>query len=94
MRSQPCQGQIAHLTDLEPGQKATIVGVEGDPSLKCRLGALGILKGTEVMLDYIAPLGSPRIYSVLGYRISLRNRDAEHIVLCLHDDERGNLLPI
>ncbi|MFN3077730.1 MAG: hypothetical protein ABT940_12800 [Alphaproteobacteria bacterium] len=32
-------------------------------------------------VDYTAPLGDPRAYTVLGYQITLRNSDAQQVVL-------------
>jgi len=72
------------LADLGAGQRGIVVGVGvGDETLKRRLTAFGIVRGTEITLDRAAPMGNPRAYSLLGYRLSLRNEDARAILLRL-----------
>jgi len=83
-QSETEQQQIAPngtLADLDPGERAIIQSVKGDPALKRRLSVLGLVRGTEVALDFAAPLGDPRAYSVLGYQISLRNEEARMVFL-------------
>ena len=69
------------LADLGPGERAFVKGIEGDAGLKRRLSILGLVRGVEVVLDFAAPLGDPRAYSILGYQLSLRNEEARKIVL-------------
>ncbi len=72
---------ISTLAELNPGEQGTIDRIEADASLKRRLSALGIVKGTKIYLDFTAPMGDPRAYSLLGYQLSLRNEDARRIIL-------------
>ena len=69
------------LADLGPGERAVIRRIEGDSSLKRRLSVLGLVRGTEIAVDFSAPLGDPRAYSIMGYQLSLRNEDARKIAL-------------
>lgn len=69
------------LADLGPGERAVIKGIEGDSALKRRLTVLGVVRGIEIALDFAAPLGDPRAYSIMGYQLSLRNEDARKIAL-------------
>ncbi len=70
------------LADLGTGQKGIVVGIgKTDDTLKRRLTAFGIVRGTEIELDRTAPMGNPRTYSLLGYQLSLRNEDARSILL-------------
>ena len=72
------------LADLAKGQRGFVVGLgQTDETLKRRLTAYGIVRGTEITLDFTAPMGNPRTYSLLGYRLSLRNEDARNILLRL-----------
>ena len=70
------------LADLGLGQKGIVVGIgQADDTLKRRLTAFGIVRGTEIKLDRTAPMGNPRTYNLLGYLLSLRNEDARAILL-------------
>ncbi|MBF0444660.1 MAG: ferrous iron transport protein A [Magnetococcales bacterium] len=72
---------MSTLAQLDDGKTVRIVGLEGDDVSKRRLMALGIVRGKEISLDTKAPLGDPRIYSILGYRLSIRNADAQKILV-------------
>ena len=70
------------LADLVSGQKGIVVGIgQADDTLKRRLTAFGIVRGIEIRLDRIAPMGNPRTYNLHGYLLSLRNEDARTILL-------------
>ncbi|GAB6051301.1 ferrous iron transport protein A [Magnetospira thiophila] len=69
------------LADLKVGEKATIICVAGDDSLKRRLSSMGVVKGTAIALDRKAPMGDPRAYELMGYRLSLRQTEARQIVI-------------
>ena len=42
---------------------------------------MGITKGVEIYVRKVAPLGDPIEVTVRGYELSLRNADAEMIVV-------------
>jgi len=46
---------------------------------------LGMVKGTVINVDHTAPLGDPRSYLLLGYRVCLRREEALQISLCRTD---------
>ncbi|MEO5376968.1 MAG: ferrous iron transport protein A [Magnetococcus sp. DMHC-6] len=69
------------LRHLSTGEIATIRQLKGDVVTKQRLMALGIIRGQKISLDIQAPLGDPRIYSIMGYRLSIRNEDADNILI-------------
>ncbi len=69
------------LADLQPGEKAFVRGIESSASLKRRLSAMGVISGAEISLNRTAPMGDPRVYTLLGYNLSLRNEDARKIIL-------------
>ncbi len=69
------------LMDLKNGESARIVGLQGDMVHKRRLMALGIVNGKDIALDLKAPMGDPRVYSILGYRLTIRNDDARNILV-------------
>jgi ferrous iron transport protein A len=80
----PAPKALAELTlaDLTSGQRGIVVGFAAtNETLKRRLTALGVIRGTEIILDRTAPMGNPRAYSLMGYQLSLRNEDARSVLL-------------
>jgi len=72
------------LADLRPDQQAEIVRVESqDAVFKRRLTSLGVVPGAPVALDRSAPLGDPRIYTLMGSSLGLRNSEARNIQIHL-----------
>lgn len=70
--------EMERLKDLKPGEKAEIIGFEGnDPIYRNKLLTMGLTKGTEVKLIKIAPMGDPVEISVRGYNLSLRKAEAD-----------------
>jgi ferrous iron transport protein A len=75
------QATVSTLADLGPGETAVVQRIDADSLFIRRLSALGLVRGTQVLVEATAPLGDPRAYSLLGYQLSLRNQDARRIVL-------------
>ena len=69
------------LKDLETGQSGIIVSVGGEGMLRCRLLDMGLTPRTQVTKTKVAPLGDPMQIRVRGYELTLRNDDAENIVV-------------
>ncbi|MBF0295714.1 MAG: ferrous iron transport protein A [Magnetococcales bacterium] len=69
------------LADLQIGHIVRIEKLLGDAISKRRLMALGLVRGKEITLENKAPLGDPGIYSILGYRLSIRNDDARNVLV-------------
>lgn len=68
------------VAELKVGEKGIIKDFK-DAAMSLKLLEMGCLPDTEVMLDFIAPLGCPVGISVAGYHLSLRKREAATIVL-------------
>jgi Fe2+ transport system protein FeoA len=64
------------LTQLRPGQRATISGFTGVGALRRRCLEMGLVYGETVRVERTAPLGDPRSYVVKGYRLALRREEA------------------
>jgi ferrous iron transport protein A len=67
------------LRDIEPGQRARVKKLAGEPRLKRRLMDMGITPGIEVAVVKVAPLGDPVELSIRGYELSVRKDEAAHI---------------
>ena len=67
------------LKDVKVGESAVIVKLHGEGALKRRIMDMGLIKGTEIFVRKVAPLGDPMELTVRGYELSLRKADAELI---------------
>ena len=67
------------LSELEPGEKGTIVKVQGSGALRRRLMDMGLIRGAEIELVRKSPLGDPLEFLVKGYNLSLRKRECENV---------------
>ncbi len=74
------------LAQMQRGQVALVVRITGDNRLKLRLAEMGFVRGAEVRVEQAAPFGNPRIYTIRGYRISLRNEEAEQILVAVPEE--------
>jgi len=69
------------LSELAVGDWGVIQAVEGKPALRRRLETMGFIPGTRVRVSRCAPMGDPRAYELLGYCISLRQEEAEMVIV-------------
>ena len=67
------------LSELEPGEKGTIVKVQGSGALRRRLLDMGLIRGTEIKMVRKSPLGDPLEFLVKGYNLSLRKKECENV---------------
>ncbi len=67
------------LNEVEVGQTAKVVRLNGEGAVKRRIMDMGITKGTDVTVRKVAPLGDPIELTVRGYELSLRKDEAMKI---------------
>ncbi|MBZ0253406.1 MAG: ferrous iron transport protein A [Candidatus Methylomirabilis sp.] len=77
------------LADLRVGQTATVLAVEGRDESLIRLMEMGLIKGTRVRLERIAPLGDPLYLALRGYCLSIRKSEARRIRVSAVTNGRG-----
>jgi DtxR family Mn-dependent transcriptional regulator len=68
-----------NLKNLKPGQKGRVLKVSSQGEIKKRIIEMGVIPGSVVEIERIAPLGDPIDIKVKGYHLSLRKEDAEKI---------------
>lgn len=68
-----------NLAMLRPGQRGKITTIGAIGPMKRRLMDMGVLKGEEVKVEKVAPLGDPMEIIVKNYRLSLRKSEAAGI---------------
>ena len=68
-----------NLAMLQPGQRGKITKIGAIGPMRRRLMDMGVLKGVEVKVEKVAPLGDPIEIIVKNYRLSLRKSEAAGI---------------
>ena len=69
------------IDDLTIGQAGTIAQVGGEGALRLRFLDMGLIPGTRVTLQKVAPMGDPIQIQVRGYELTIRREDAARITL-------------
>ena len=69
------------IDDLKIGQSGVIDRVGGEGALRLRFLDMGLIPGTNVTLEKVAPMGDPIQIQVRGYELTIRREDAAQITL-------------
>lgn len=69
------------INDLQIGQQGIISAVGGEGALRLRFLDMGLIPGTRVLLQKVAPMGDPIQIQVRGYELTIRREDAKMIGL-------------
>ncbi len=69
------------IDDLQIGQQGVISAVGGEGALRLRFLDMGLIPGTSVLLQKVAPMGDPIQIQVRGYELTIRREDARMIRL-------------
>jgi ferrous iron transport protein A len=68
------------LTELQPGEKGLILSFKNE-ELYLKLLEMGCVPGETITIERVAPLGDPISVLVAGYNLSLRQEEAESIIV-------------
>jgi len=73
---------MIQLTDLKKGECARVLKLkQGNRGYRQRLLAMGLTPGTQIKLCAQAPLGDPVTIQVRGYQLTLRQKEAQQLIL-------------
>ena len=64
------------INDLQIGQSGTVTRVGGEGTLRLRFLDMGLIPGTKVILQKVAPMGDPIQIRLRGYELTIRRDDA------------------
>ncbi|WP_320127496.1 FeoA domain-containing protein [uncultured Sphaerochaeta sp.] len=64
------------LKDAKVGDTVVVAKLHGEGPVKKRIMDMGLVKGVEVFIRKVAPLGDPMELSLRGYELSIRKKDA------------------
>lgn len=67
------------LDGVKPGNRAEVVSLSGDGAVKRRMAEMGVMPGSIIEVERVAPLGDPLDVKVKGYRLSLRKEEAAKV---------------
>ena len=67
------------INDLQIGEQGCITRVGGEGALRLRFLDMGLIPGTVVRLQKVAPMGDPIQIQVRGYELTIRRDDAKMI---------------
>ena len=71
--------KLTTLDKLPVGNPAVVTKVGGEGALRCRLLDMGIIPGTGIVIQKVAPMGDPIELRLRGYELSIRLEDARNI---------------
>ena len=69
------------INDLKIGQSGVISTVDGEGPLRLRFLDMGLIPGTKVTLQKVAPMDDPIQIHLRGYELTIRREDAKQITL-------------
>ena len=69
------------LRHLQPGQTAVVAKVTTGGELGRRMRDMGLVPGTPLKVIGRAPLKDPVEIKLRGYNLTLRNNEADHILV-------------
>ena len=70
---------VKRLSELKRGEGGKIVKIGGGGPIRRRLLDMGLVSGSDIVMERVAPLGDPIEIKVKGYNLSLRKEEAANI---------------
>lgn len=67
------------LCDVDLGEKVIITSITAPLPIKQRFMDMGLVKGSQIIIEKYAPLGNPIQITLKGYSLCLRKEDAKYI---------------
>ncbi len=68
-----------NLRDMKVGQTGVIASVKADGEMGLRIREMGLVPGKDVKIQGKAPLYDPVSLRIMGFTLTLRNSEADHI---------------
>lgn len=75
-----------HLRKMAKNQSGTITSVKVGGELGRRIREMGLVPGTEITIQGRAPLYDPVALRVMGGTLTLRNNEADYIVVDVSEE--------
>ena len=78
---------IQTLSDMSPGQRASVVALNSTGSMRRRLLDIGLIDGTEVECIGRSPGGDPAAFLIRGAVIAIRDADCRDIIVYRKEED-------
>ena len=69
------------LSQLQPGDRGEVVLVQAQGQVRQRLLEMGFIRGAQLRVEKLAPLGDPMELVIKGYHLSLRRDESACILV-------------
>ena len=69
------------LSELHPGDRGEVVLVQAQGPVRQRLLEMGFIRGAQLRVEKLAPLGDPMELVIKGYHLSLRREESACILV-------------
>lgn len=69
------------LNEVKINSKVKVVEIAPQSKVRRRIMDLGIVKGTQILVQGKAPMGDPIEIQIRGYNLSLRKNEARDIIV-------------
>ncbi len=73
--------RVMRLNQLEVGDEAAVLRIEAPGPVRRRLLEMGFVRGEQLKLEKLAPLGDPMELVIKGYHLSLRREEGACILV-------------
>jgi len=77
---------VVQLRELQPGSRGTINRLSCRGKLRRRLMDIGVVAGTPIEVERVAPLGDPVELKIKDFHLSLRRQEAGDIWVEVEDE--------
>lgn len=73
------------MREMKENQRGVIATVRAGGELGKRIRDMGLVPGTEIRIQGRAPLYDPVAIRLMGFTLTLRNNEADHIDVTVED---------
>ena len=84
---------VIHMRHMKRKQEGVIRAVTAEGELGRRIRDMGLVPGTTIRIQGRAPLYDPVAVRVMGFTLSLRNNEADHILVEVTDGDEDDDRP-
>lgn len=73
------------MRQMKKNQSGVIISVKAGGILGRRIREMGLVPGTKITIQGRAPLNDPVALRIMGGTLTLRNNEADHIMVSISD---------
>ena len=73
--------KLVSLNEIPVGTSAKVSSIYPESKVRRRLMDMGIVKGTDILVEGKAPMGDPIEINLRGYKLTLRKSEAKDVMM-------------